>query len=125
MFKNYGGSEMRTIDLFAGAGGFTIGAEQAGCNVLWAANHWPLAVDTHTANHQGTTHICQDLHQADWSTVPAHDLLLASPSCQGHSNARGKERPQHDSSRATAWAIVSAAEYHRPQTCLVENVAEF
>jgi len=116
---------MRAIDLFAGAGGFTIGAEQAGARVLWAANHWPLAVQTHEANHRDTIHLCQDLHQADWSAVPEHDLLLASPACQGHSNARGKERPQHDASRATAWAVVSACEYHRPQTALVENVPEF
>jgi len=118
-------TQTRAIDLFAGAGGFTVAAEQAGARVLWAANHWELAVHTHEANHRDTAHVCQDLHQADWSRVPAHDLLLASPSCQGHSNARGKDRPQHDASRATAWAVVSAAEYHRPQTCLVENVPEF
>jgi DNA (cytosine-5)-methyltransferase 1 len=67
------------------------------------------------------------LHQADWSQVPAHDLMLASPCCQGHSKARGKAsgNPQHDASRSTAWAVVSAAEYHRPPAILVENVPEF
>ncbi|WP_394372821.1 DNA cytosine methyltransferase [Ralstonia mannitolilytica] len=33
------------IDLFAGIGGFTESAEQAGVKVVWAANHWRLAVD--------------------------------------------------------------------------------
>lgn len=112
------------IDLFAGAGGFTTGAQMAGVDVLWAANHWPAAVETHAANHPMVTHSCQDLHQADWSQVPAHDLLLASPACQGHSKARGKDRPRHDTSRSTAWAVVSAAEYHRPSVVLVENVPE-
>lgn len=118
---------MTAIDLFAGAGGFTTGAELAGVRVLWAANHWPAAVETHEANHPATAHLCQDLQQADWSLVPAHDLLLASPCCQGHSRARGKKDgdPQHDASRATAWAVVSAAEYHRPPLVLVENVPEF
>ena len=118
---------MNAIDLFAGAGGFSTGAKLAGCNVVWAANHWQSAVDTHTINHPGTQHACQDLHQADWANVPAHDLLLASPCCQGHSKARGKQsgNPQHDASRSTAWAVVSAAEHHRPEFVVVENVPEF
>jgi len=118
---------MRAIDLFAGAGGFSTGAQMAGCEVVWAANHWPVAVEVHEANHPQTVHVCQDLHQADWSRVPAHDILLASPCCQGHSKARGKvaNNPQHDASRSTAWAVVSALEYHRPAFGVVENVPEF
>lgn len=116
---------MIAVDLFAGAGGFTTGAEQAGARVVWAANHWPLAVETHQRNHPTTAHLCQDLHQADWRQVPRHDLLLASPSCQGHSPARGKDQPRHDAARSTAWAVVSAAEAHRPPVVLVENVPEF
>tara|TARA_R110000850_G_scaffold275207_1_gene414122 strand:- start:8578 stop:9498 length:921 start_codon:yes stop_codon:yes gene_type:complete len=118
---------MNCIDLFAGAGGFSTGATLAGCNVVWAANHWPDAVEWHAKNHPGAMHICQDLHQADWSAVPKHDLMMASPCCQGHSKARGKAQgnPQHDASRSTAWAVVSAAEYHRPPLILVENVPEF
>jgi DNA (cytosine-5)-methyltransferase 1 len=116
---------MIAIDLFAGAGGFSTGAMMAGCSVVWAANHWREAVDVHAANHPGTEHACQDLHQARWPEVPAHDLLLASPACQGHSRARGKERPHHDAQRSTAWAVVSALEFHRPAFALVENVPEF
>jgi DNA (cytosine-5)-methyltransferase 1 len=99
----------------------------AGVNVLWAANHWQEAVDIHSENHPETQHVCQDLHQARWEDVPAHDILLASPCCQGHSKARGRAsgNPQHDASRSTAWAVVSACEYHRPQMAVVENVPEF
>ncbi|MBY0239684.1 MAG: DNA cytosine methyltransferase [Burkholderiaceae bacterium] len=118
---------MKAIDLFAGAGGFSTGAHMAGIEVAWAANHWPAAVAIHAQNHPDAEHACQDLHQTNWCDVPAHDLLLASPCCQGHSKARGKEHgnPQHDASRSTAWAVVSAAEYHRPQFFVVENVPEF
>ena len=116
---------MRAIDLFAGAGGFSTDATMAGCTVVWAGNHWPAAVQVHADNHPETAHVCQDLHQADWTQVPAHDLLLASPACQGHSRARGKDRLHHDAQRSTAWAVVSAAEYHRPAFVIVENVPEF
>lgn len=116
---------LTVADLFAGAGGFSTGAQMAGCRVVFAANHWPAAIEVHAANHPETHHVCQDLHQADWTQVPAHDVLLASPACQGHSRARGKERPHHDAQRSTAWAVVSAAEYHRPAAIVVENVPEF
>ena len=116
---------MIAIDLFAGAGGFSTGATMAGCKVVWAANHWPAAVLVHASNHPDALHLCQDLQQADWTAVPAHDLLMASPACQGHSRARGKERAHHDAQRSTAWAVVSAAECHKPAVVLIENVPEF
>ncbi|QII84246.1 DNA cytosine methyltransferase [Bordetella hinzii] len=116
---------MKVIDLFAGAGGFSTGAIMAGCRVVWAANHWPAAVQWHAANHPDTAHACQDLQQADFTAAPAHDILLASPACQGHTPARGKERPHHDAQRATAWAVVTCAEVHRPAVVIVENVPAF
>lgn len=116
---------MRLIDLFAGAGGISEGARQAGLQVVWCGNHSRVAVDVHTRNHPETQHVCQDLHQADWTKVPSHDIIAASPCCQGHTPARGKERPHHDASRATAWAVVSAAECHRPKAVVVENVPKF
>lgn len=116
---------MNAIDLFAGLGGFSEAAEQAGCRVVWAGNHWQSAVDMHSANHPNALHVCQDLQQADWTQVPRHDLLLASPACQGHSPARGKDRPHHDATRSTAWAVVSALECHEPPFALIENVPAF
>jgi DNA (cytosine-5)-methyltransferase 1 len=100
---------------------------RGGCRSTLGGKPLPVAVEWHAANHLDTQHICQDLHQADWTRVPSHDILLASPCCQGHSKARGKSsgNPQHDSSRSTAWAVVSALEFHRPEAAIVENVPEF
>lgn len=116
---------MKVIDLFAGAGGFSTGATMAGANVIWAGNHWKEAVEVHSLNHPNTPHVCQDMHQANWELVPTHDVLLASPCCQGHSKAKGKPRMTGQSSRSTAWAVVSACEFHRPKFFVVENVPEF
>lgn len=116
---------MKAVDLFAGIGGNTEGARMANVPVVWAANHWPLAVEWHSANHPETVHACQDLQQADFRDAPQHDLLMASPACQGHSPARGKDKPHHDAQRATAWAVVTCAELHRPAVVMVENVTAF
>lgn len=116
---------MKAVDFFAGLGGFTEGARRAGADVILAANHDPAAVRAHMANHPDAIHVCQDLRQLDMTALPRHDLLLASPACQGHTHARGRERPHHDSARATAWAVVAAAEAGRPRAIVVENVPAF
>lgn len=116
---------MQVVDLFAGAGGFSEGARQAGCELVWAANHWQDAVDIHQLNHSKAIHACQDLKQADFTKLPSYDVLLASPSCQGHSRARGVDKPHHDESRSTAWSVVSCVEATRPKAFVVENVQEF
>lgn len=113
------------IDMFAGLGGFSEGARKAGVRVVWAANHWRSAVDTHALNNPETVHLCQDLQQADFTAIPRHDIGLGSPSCQGHSKARGTDKPRHDAARSTAWAIVSCAEVHRQKAWIIENVPEF
>lgn len=120
---------MDVIDLFAGAGGSSEGARQAGARVVWAANHWALAVRVHADNHPETQHECQDLMQADFSMLPRCDLVLASPACQGHSKASsaGGARgslPKHDADRSTAWAVVSCLEHTRAPIAVIENVVE-
>lgn len=114
------------MDLFAGWGGFTLGAQHAGVPVVWAANHWDLAVQTHSLNHPRTQHALQDLRQADWTTLPRYDLLLASPACQGHSTAsQPRRRAYHDALRATAMAVVDCADVTEPKAIIVENVPAF
>lgn len=127
---------MKVVDLFAGWGGFTEGAEMAGADVVFAANHWPLAVEAHAKNHPFVEHACQDLRQMDWSTLPKFDLLLAAPACQGHSQAAQpqraaaeaagqKVRRKHDELRGTAFSVLDCAEVCRPKAIVVENVPDF
>lgn len=122
-------------DLFAGAGGSSEGLTQAGCRVLVAANHWDTAVATHAANHPGTTHHLANLSETDFRVFPSTDLLWASPSCVWHARAGGRTRPPAEVERlradagaidrATAFAVIAAAEVHRYPVVIVENVREF
>lgn len=117
---------MRTVDLFAGAGGWSTAAVRCGLDVVAAVNHWPVAVATHQANHPSTVHYCASLHGFDPRVVnPAPQVVLASPSCTGHTPARGKERAHHDDARATAHACTDMVDAWRPDWLLVENVPAF
>lgn len=115
---------VRALDFFAGAGGWTEGARRVGVEVVYAANHWVKAVDTHRRNHPGVRHVCQNVDLIDLTSLPPFDLLIASPSCQGSSRARGKERPHHDAERASAWVVPQVLVTCRPRWVVVENVVE-
>lgn len=121
--------------LFAGAGGDAEGFEQAGVRPVVAANHWPTAIATHQINHPDTEHRVKDLSEIDWRTFPTTDVLWASPSCVWHARAGGRRAPDADVERlradagaidrATAFAVIEAAEVHHYPVVLVENVPEF
>lgn len=122
---------LKAADLFCGAGGSSTGLKRItdamGVGLdLTAINHWPLAVETHAANHPEARHVCESLDSIDPRKVTGGslDLLWASPECTHHSNARGGV-PMSDQSRATAWCVVRWAEALRPKWIIVENVPEF
>lgn len=121
---------MRVVDYFAGVGGFTEAARGAGAEVVCAINHWPRAVEAHRLNHPDVDARCEDLTRYDPRDLPAFDVLVASPACQGHSRARGVARggtrdQRWDPSRATAWSVIDTAETCRPRGVVVENVGDF
>jgi len=122
-------------DLFAGGGGSSEGLRLAGYDVKVAANHSPVAIATHQLNHPDTDHRMADLSEVDWRTFPTTDLLWASPSCVWHARSGGRKRPPAEVERmradagavdrATAFAVVAAAEVHQYPALIVENVPEF
>jgi DNA (cytosine-5)-methyltransferase 1 len=123
-------------DLFCGAGGSSLGAEAAGGTLVMAANHWQRAIEVHQAHFPNAGHDCADISQADPRRYPVTDILLASPECTNHSQARGISRKRQDPSlwdapdpgaersRATMWDVPRFAEQVRYAAVVVENVVE-
>lgn len=124
------------MDLFAGAGGSSLGAEAAGMQLAIAANHWQTAIDVHQAHFPHADHACEDLREADPRRYQRTDVLLASPECTNHSQARGVSRrrqdptlwdapdPAAERSRATMWTVPHFAEQLKFDCIVVENVVE-
>lgn len=93
------------VDLFAGAGGFSLGIEQAGFDVLVAVEHDPVHACTYSFNFPLTEVLCtnastvtsQEIIQAvtrGWASHYLHsgwewngqiDLVFGGPPCQGFS----------------------------------------
>lgn len=119
-------------DLFCGAGGSSTGAERAvkslgAAMILTCVNHWPLAIETHKANHPTARHYIEDISKAKpRDLVPEGylDLLMASPECTHFSRARGG-KPVNDQSRMNPWAVISWLTELDVRCLLVENVPEF
>lgn len=125
----------RTIlvaDLFCGAGGSSTGCRRAlrrrGLKMkLVAINHWPVAIATHRKNHPDAEHYDVNLDAANpRQLVPEGrlDLLMASPECTHHSQARGG-KPISDQSRMSAWHVIRWVTELPTRVVLVENVPEF
>ena len=125
------------IDLFCGAGGTTTGAEASGvCKVIAAINHDPLAIASHTANHQDALHLTEDILVADIRPVqkavahwkgryPRAKLILwASLECTNFSNAKGG-LPRDADSRSLAHGMFRYLDVLNPDYFLIENVREF
>jgi DNA (cytosine-5)-methyltransferase 1 len=96
-------------------------------DVVLAVNHWRTAIMTHEANHPETRHICARIADIDVkhdATLPDLDMILASPECTHHSNARGG-RPICDQRRSTPWNVLDWVEAKLPKWVCVENVREF
>lgn len=123
---------IRAADLFCGAGGTSKGLSRACEHLghkldLTAINHWPTAIATHQRNEPDAQHICERLDRVDpRHVVPGGrlDLLMASPECTHHSNARGG-RPVSEQQRASAWVVLRWAEALYIRSILIENVPEF
>lgn len=127
---------LTVTDLFCGAGGSSLGAEAAGLELVMAANHWSTAIEVHQAHFPNAGHDCADISQADPRRYPRTDILLASPECTNHSQARGVSRRQQDPtlwdapdpsaerSRATMWDVPRFVEQLRYDAGVVENVVE-
>ncbi len=126
------GKVIKAADLFCGAGGTSTGlalaAEEMGLNLqLTAINHWDRAIETHSTNHPWANHMCTGLDGIKPSKViPGGklDLLVASPECTHHSNARGG-KPMDDQSRASAWHVLHWCQELYVRNILIENVTEF
>jgi DNA (cytosine-5)-methyltransferase 1 len=113
------------IDLFSGAGGLSLGLQQAGWVGLGAVDSWKEAISSYSANISG--HPVMNADIADPATAqrvvtefPCPDWLVGGPPCQGFSSIGKRDRS--DPRNQLIGAFARTLEALNPEGFLVENV---
>jgi DNA (cytosine-5)-methyltransferase 1 len=120
------------IDLFAGAGGLTLGLRQAGFRVVGAVELDSLAANAYRTNHPQVRVWERDIVKVPVAEVrralglrPGElDLLAACPPCQGFSTVRtlnGRRKVQ-DARNELPAQVLRFVRGLRPKTVMLENV---
>lgn len=116
---------MKCIDLFAGCGGFSLGFQQAGLEVVGAFDNWKPAIEVYQANFSHSI-IEQDLSKESESISKikefAPDLIMGGPPCQDFSSA-GKRNINLGRANLT-YNFANIISTIKPQWFVMENVTQ-
>lgn len=117
--------EIRTIDLFCGAGGSSWGAHSAGARLVAGFDMWETVRDVYKDNFPGADFYCGRLEESTpeqlKNKIGKVDLILASPECTNHSVAKGN-KPRCEQSKDTALLVLKFAKVFKPRWMVIENV---
>lgn len=125
------------IDLYAGAGGLSLGLEQAGFDVLAAVELDPIHALVHRYNFPDTPVLCKSVSEVSGAELiaeakvsweartsiewPGIDLLAGGPPCQGFSV--GGLQDLSDPRNAQLSEFARLVEEVKPASFIIENVA--
>lgn len=123
------------VDLFAGAGGFSLAAIKAGLDIEFAIEHNVHAAKTYATNivnfskDKSTKVYCEDivaldveeLNRKHFSTSDCH-LLLGGPPCQGFSTHRICDAGVNDPRNELIMVYFRFVRLLKPRVFLLENV---
>ena len=116
----------RVLDLFAGAGGFSLGFELAGANVVGALEQDAWACDTLALNHPHTKVVKADIREVSdeelGSLGQGCDIIIGGPPCQGFSIANMNAGDPNDPQNSLFREYLRAVTVIRPRALLLENV---
>lgn len=123
--------KLRAIDIFAGAGGLSLGFEQSGFDVPFAVELERHAAETYRQNrcascsvHVGDVRdvlenieICTDLQKRKF------DVLIGGPPCQGFSISNTKTRNLQNPQNTLLLKYIDFVYLLKPKFFVIENVA--
>lgn len=117
-------SLLRGIDLFSGAGGFTIGAVRAGLPISLAVERDSAASQTaRRAGHRVEAMEVADVDKTEEATLYGVEVVIGGPPCQPFSSM-GHRKGQYDP-RDGFPLVLGALESLWPRRMVIENVRDF
>lgn len=125
-------TQLTAIDLFCGAGGLTLGLQQAGFKVLAGVELENTPANTFRANHPETVCFQNDIRQLGAAKLLKDlglkrgqlDLLAGCPPCQGFSTlrTRKKQLAVSDARNDLLFEFLRMVEALSPRAIMMENV---
>lgn len=125
--QDHDGKKPTALDLFSGAGGFSLGLASAGFEIVGAVDCWDIATQSYALNFSHPILKC-DLSAASGKDLldkfrhhpGSVDLLVGGPPCQGFSIQRiGSD---HDVRNHLVLEFARLVDEIRPRLFLMENV---
>lgn len=126
--------KLNALDLFAGAGGFSAGVEQAGIKVIAAVEFNPQIAKTYEHNHPGTKMLVDDIKNISAETIKSIfdeqavkcNIIFGGPPCQGFSMAGNRIRSKvsflEDARNYLFKEYIRMVETLLPDVFVIENV---
>ena len=121
-------TRLKVLDTFAGAGGFSLGFELAGCEVVGGIELDSWASQTFAHNHKGAVVIQRDIQSVsdeeleDAFADRKPDILLGGPPCQGFSICRKNSGDSTDPRNSLFVEFLRTARVLQPDYVIMENV---
>lgn len=116
------------LDLFCGAGGFSLGCENTGYEVLAGVDNDETAIETYDENfnHQAYQYDLAETEPAMFAFETGIysedvDIVVGGPPCQGFSLAN-VERDENDPRNNLVFRFATYVEYYQPRSFVMENV---
>lgn len=114
------------IDLFAGAGGMSLGAQLAGIDIRMCIENDPHAVLTYVHNHPQVNVFADDIRKYKHSNSFFFDteptILFGGPPCQGFSTSNQRTRTSENSNNWLFREFIRVVKIHKPTWVVFENV---
>jgi DNA (cytosine-5)-methyltransferase 1 len=114
------------LDLFCGAGGFSLGFEKAGFNIHTAIDHEKAPIDTMSIHHHDTNCIIADLSCIDVpkfcfdNNIANIDGIIGGPPCQGFSLIGNAA--VNDARNSLYLSYMKFVDHLKPEFFIIENV---
>jgi DNA (cytosine-5)-methyltransferase 1 len=118
----------RILDSFAGAGGFSLGFQNAGCDVVGAIEIDEWASETFLFNHPHAKVIRNDIQKIDDSEIVSSlenkkpDIILGGPPCQGFSICNKNAGDPTDPRNSLFREFIRLGKLFEPKIMIMENV---
>ena len=117
----------KTVDLFAGAGGLSLGFQLTEAfEIVAAAENNPNALKTYKRNHPKTK-LYKDVRTIKYGKLQKDlgpiDVVIGGPPCQGFSNANRQKAQAISQNNTLVKAYVKAIQKLQPKVFVMENVS--